>query len=137
MNDDFIGLELGKIITYDPKNIIYRRGDSDNQKPIYYIMAGLVKIEYILPSGINFKYYLQPNNLFGIEEAIGRIGRLSDAVAMETSKLYKWDPDLFFQATENSHRLAITSIRSLSRLLRILNSEYGDKVNQVKSVPSN
>ena len=134
MKNDFIGLELGKIVTFDPKSIIYRRGDTGDNKPIYYIMAGLIKIEYKLPSGIDFKYYLQPNTLFGIEEAIGRIGRLGDAISMETTKLYKWVPDFFFQATESSHRLAITSIRSLSRLLRILNSEYGDQLSQIKKV---
>jgi CRP/FNR family cyclic AMP-dependent transcriptional regulator len=96
-------------------------------------MAGLVKIDYKLPSGISFPYYVQPNKLFGIEEAICKIGRLGDAIAMETSKLYEWVPDFFFQATENSHQLAITSIRSLSRLLRILNSEYGDKLSNIKS----
>ncbi|MBN2443294.1 MAG: cyclic nucleotide-binding domain-containing protein [Spirochaetales bacterium] len=132
MKNDFIGLELGSIETLDSKNVIYRRGDSGDNKPIYYIMAGLVKIEYKLPGDIHFKYYLQPNTLFGIEEAIGKIGRLSDATAMETTKLYSWAPDFFFQATESSHRLAITSIRSLSRLLRILNSEYGDQLAQLK-----
>ncbi|MBN2534304.1 MAG: cyclic nucleotide-binding domain-containing protein [Spirochaetales bacterium] len=135
MKDDFIGLELGKIVTFDSKSIIYRRGDADEQKPIYYIMAGLVKIDYKLPSGINFKYYLQPNNLFGIEAAIGKIGRLGDAISMETSKLYEWVPDYFLQATENSHQLAITSIRSLSRLLRILNSEYGGQLSNSKNKP--
>jgi CRP-like cAMP-binding protein len=132
MKDDFIGLELGKIVTFDSKSYIYRRGDAHEIEPVYYIMAGLVKIEYKLPSGIHFKYYLQPNNLFGIEESISQIGRLGDAISMETSKLYEWTPDYFFQATENSHRLAITSIRSLSRLLRILNSEYGDKLPHIK-----
>jgi CRP/FNR family transcriptional regulator, cyclic AMP receptor protein len=135
MKDDFVGLELGKIVTFDSKQHIYRRGDAHDNKPVYYIMAGLVKIEYKLPSGIHFKYYLQPNNLFGIEEAISKIGRIGDAIAMETSKCYEWSPDYFFQATENSHRLAITSIRSLSRLLRILNSEYGDQVSHIKNKP--
>lgn len=136
MKDEFIEFELGKFVTFDSKSNIYRRGDADDHKPIYYLIAGLVKIQYKLPSGISFPYYVQPNQLFGIEEAISKVGRLGDAIAMETSKLYEWVPDFFFQATENSHILTTTSIRSLSRLLRILNSEYGDQLAQKKNKPS-
>ncbi|MBN1697936.1 MAG: cyclic nucleotide-binding domain-containing protein [Spirochaetales bacterium] len=132
MKENLTGLELGEIVTFESKEKIFTRGEKKLLKPVYYIMAGLVKIEYNLPSGIHFKYYLQPNNLFGMEEAICKIPRIADASAMEVTKLYRWETPHFYQATENSHRLAITCIRNLSRLIRILNSEYGEKLEEIK-----
>jgi CRP-like cAMP-binding protein len=137
MKENLTGLELGEITTYDSKEKIFSRGEKALSKPIYYIMAGLVKIEYNLPSGIHFKYYLQPNNLFGIEESVCKISRLADASSMEITKLYRWETAQFHQATENSHRLAISCIRNLSRLIRILNSEYGEKLENIRQQTGN
>jgi CRP-like cAMP-binding protein len=126
-------LKGGSINRVEPKERIFSRADSLGTRPVYYLMAGLIKIEYNLPGNVNFSTYIQPNTLFGIEEAIMDVSRLADVYAIEHSQLYAWNLQNFYQLTENSHRLAIASIRSLSRLLRILNSEFGDIAKKLKA----
>jgi CRP-like cAMP-binding protein len=120
----------GDTILVEPRERIYSRADQPGDTPVFYLMAGLVKIEYNLPGDVKFSTYIQPNTIFGIEEAIMDVPRLSDVYAIERSQIYKWKLPRFFTTAETAHKLAIASIRSLSRLLRILNSEYGEIVKK-------
>jgi CRP-like cAMP-binding protein len=123
-------LSGGEIMMVEPKERIYNRADPAGQAPVFYLMAGLIKIEYNLPGDVKFSTYIQPNTIFGIEEAIMDVPRLSDVYTIERSQVYRWKLSSFFATTETAHKLAIASIRSLSRLLRILNSEYGEIVKR-------
>jgi CRP/FNR family cyclic AMP-dependent transcriptional regulator len=116
----------GDSMLIEPRERIYSRSDRPGAKPVFYLSAGLVKIEYNLPGDIKFSTYVQPNTVFGIEEAILDVSRIADVYAIERSQIYNWKLASFFSATETAHKLAVASIRSLSRLLRILNSEYGE-----------
>ncbi len=120
----------GDTILIEPKERIYSRSDKSGSKPVFYLTAGLVKIEYNLPGDVKFSTYIQPNTVFGIEEAMLDIPRIADVYAIERSQVYNWKTANFFAATETAHKLAIASIRSLSRLLRILNSEYGEMMKK-------
>jgi CRP-like cAMP-binding protein len=132
-------LSGGDIIKLEPRDRIYSRSDNPGKKPVFFLVAGLVKIEYNLPGDIKFSSYIQPNTLFGIEEPIMEMSRLADVHSIERSQVYRWDLANFYSATETSHRLAIASIRSLSRLLRILNSEYSElsRNSRIKLSPIN
>ncbi|MBN2735876.1 MAG: cyclic nucleotide-binding domain-containing protein [Spirochaetales bacterium] len=123
-------LSGGEFKTLSKGEIIFERSDALQKQPVFFIAAGLVRLQYLLADGSEFKYYVESGSVFGIEECVQGIFRLCDAVAAEKTQIYLWDLESYYQASEGSPKLAINSIRSLSRLLRIMNSEYGDLLTQ-------
>jgi len=125
-------LQYGKEITYEPGTIIYKTGTPPQKYSIFYIIAGLVKIEITLNDGSRFPLYLQPDSLFGIVEPISESSRLTNAYAMEKSLFYTWDVENFYLASSVSWELTYISITGLTRFLRILNAEFGEKIGLIR-----
>ena len=122
-----IKLRYGEKITHNSGNTIYSFGDDPGEKCVYYVIAGLVKIELKLPDNSNFQLYLHPNSLFGIIEPITKSKRLTAAYTMEQSILYCWDMANFQMASSVCMELAFVSFTGLTRMLRIMNAEFGEK----------
>ena len=125
-------MQYGKEIILDAGTIIYKAGDQNEENPIFFITAGLVKIEILLSGGAKFPIYLQPDSIFGLVEPLVECNRLTSALAMEPCILYSWDPENFELASGVSWELALASITGLTRLLRILNAEFGEKIGLLK-----
>ncbi|NOY09131.1 MAG: Crp/Fnr family transcriptional regulator [Spirochaetes bacterium] len=125
-------LQYGREIIYEPGSVIYKCGSSVSKNAILYIVAGLVKIEVGLNNGSKFPLYLQPDNVFGIVEPLSECKRLTNAFSMEKSLLYVWDTEDFYLASSISWELTYISITGLTRFLRILNAEFGEKLGLIK-----
>ena len=125
-------LQYGKEVIYEPGSVIYKSGNSPSKNAILYIVAGLVKIEVSLNDGSKFPLYLQPDNVFGIVEPLSECARLTNAFSMEKSLLYVWDIEDFYLASSISWELTYISITGLTRFLRILNAEFGEKLGLIK-----
>ncbi|RKX79242.1 MAG: hypothetical protein DRP57_13810 [Spirochaetes bacterium] len=125
-------LQYGNEITYEPGATIYKTGTPPKNNSIFYIIAGLVKIEIALNDGLKFPLYLQPDSVFGIVEPLTESPRLTNAYAMEKSLFYTWDVDNFYLASSVSWELTYISITGLTRLLRILNAEFGEKLGLIR-----
>ena len=125
-------LQYGKEVTYEPGTVIYRTGTLPEEQSIFYIVAGLVKIEITLNDGFKFPLYLQPDSVFGIVEPVSGSSRLTNAYAMEKSLFYTWDVENFYLASSVSWELTYISITGLTRFLRILNAEFGEKIGLIK-----
>ncbi len=125
-------LQYGEKIIVEPGDVIYKQGDPPERKPIYFIIAGLVKIEFKSNSGTIFPYYFQPDNIFGIVEPLTKTNRLTSAYAMEKTMLYRWGIEDFYTASSISWELTYIAITGLTRLLRILNAEFGEKLGLLK-----
>ncbi len=121
-------LQYGEKIVVDPGTCIYRQGEKPEKNPIYYIVAGLIKIEFSMIDSSPFPIYLQPDSTFGIVEPLAECNRLTSAFAMEKTMLYRWDVENFYLASSISWELTYISITGLTRLLRILNAEFGEKI---------
>jgi len=125
-------LQYGEEKIFEAGTVIYKAGDPNENKPIFFITAGLIKIEITLAGGAKFPLYLQPDSIFGLVEPLVECNRLTSAFAMEPSILYSWDLENFELASGVSWELALTSITGLTRLLRILNAEFGEKIGLIK-----
>ena len=124
-------LQYGERINYEPGICLYKLGDALEEKPIYYIIAGLVKIEISLAGGSTFPLYLLPDSVFGLIEPLLGCPRLTTAYCMEKSLLYRWDMENFYMASSVSWELALNTITDLTQRLRILNAEFGEKIGLV------
>ncbi len=125
-------LQYGEKINIQPGEIIYRPGDPPDEKPIYYLIAGLVKIEFNLAGGSAFPLYILPDSLFGLIEPILDCRRLTHAFCMEKSILYRWDLESFDLAAGVAWELALNTITGLTRMLRIFNAEFGERIGLVE-----
>ncbi len=126
-------LQYGAETIVEPGECIYLAGDELSEKPVYYIIAGLIKIEYNLANDMKFPLYLFPEALFGVIDPFLGINRLTSAYSVERSILYCWDLENFDIASSVSWELALTTITGLTQKLRILNAEFGAKLGLTES----
>jgi CRP-like cAMP-binding protein len=120
-------LQYGEEIMLPPRSRIFAPGDPLGEKPVFYIVAGLIKLEFPL-GGPRFPLYLTPDSIFGLVETSSGGNRLCWAQAMEKTIMYTWDPESFFLAAGVSCELAQTAITGMTRILRILNAEFGERL---------
>jgi hypothetical protein len=120
-------LDYGEQTTYPSRSIIYRTGDPVGDKPVFYVIAGLVKVEYPL-SGSTFTLWTPPDVIFGLVEPLAQCDRLCVVHAMERTILYRWDMEGFFLAAGVSWELAVVATTTLTRELRIMNAEFGERI---------
>lgn len=123
-------LLYGEKVRIDAGTVLYAAGDPLAKHPIYYVIAGLVRLE--VPTGREGKLpvYLLPDSVFGTVEQLLDCPRLSTAYCMENSILYRWDGEGFDVASSVSWELALQTITGLTQLLRIMNAEFGDRLGQ-------
>jgi len=120
-------LQYGEEFAVPTRSCLFSPGDAPKEKPVFYIVAGLVKIEYLLRTG-KFPLWAAPDTLFGLVEPLAECARLSAAHAMERTILYRWDLEGFFTAAGVSWELALVATTGLTRELRILNAEFGEQI---------
>jgi CRP-like cAMP-binding protein len=121
-------LQYGEKVRIEPGTRIHSVGDPLSNHPIYYIIAGLIRIEIAPANGAMIPIYLHPDSVFGAVETLLDCPRLTTAYCMENSILYRWDRDGFDVASSVSWELALETITGLTRILRILNAEFGDRL---------
>ena len=120
-------LQYGEEISCPVRSIIYGTGDTVGEKPVFYVIAGLIKIEYLLRDS-TFTLWTHPDGIFGLVEPLAESPRLCVAHAMERTILYQWDMEGFFTAAGVSWELALVATTGLTRELRILNAEFGERL---------
>jgi CRP-like cAMP-binding protein len=120
-------LQYGEESSLPARSVIYRTGDPIGEKPVFYVIAGLVKVEYPLSEGA-FTLWVPPDGLFGLVEPLAECARLCVVQAMERTIIYRWDMDGFFTAAGVSWELALAATTGLTRELRILNAEFGERL---------
>jgi CRP-like cAMP-binding protein len=119
-------LQYGEEISFPPRASIYTAGASVDARPVYYVIAGLVKIEYPLRDS-TFALWLHPDSIFGLVEPLAGCSRLAVTHAMERTICYTWDLEGFFTAAGVTWELALAATTGLTRELRILNAEFGER----------
>ena len=120
-------LQYGEEATYLSRSPIFRMGDPVGGKPILYVIAGLVKLEYPL-GGSSFTLWMPPDSIIGLVEPLAECDRLCVAHSMERTILYRWDLEGFFTAAGVSWELALVATTGLTRQLRIMNAEFGERL---------
>jgi hypothetical protein len=110
-------LQYGEESSHPARSVIYTTGDPIGEKPIYYVIAGLVKVEYPLGES-SFTLWVPPEGIFGLVEALAECERLCVVHAMEG----------FFTAAGVSYELGRFATKGLIRELRILNAEFGERL---------
>jgi CRP-like cAMP-binding protein len=120
-------LQYGEQAIIPSRSVIFGPDDPVGDKPVYFIIAGLVRIEYKLADS-HLPLYLTPDNVFGLVEALAESNRLCTARAMEKTIVYRWDLESFFTAAGVSWELALSATTGMTRELRILNAEFGERV---------
>jgi hypothetical protein len=120
-------LQYGEEKTFPSRTPIYRTGEPVGEKPIFYVIAGLLKVEYPMRDS-TFTLWLPPDGIFGLVEPLAECDRLSVVQAMERTICYTWDLEGFFMAAGVSWELALAATTGLTRELRILNAEFGEKL---------
>jgi hypothetical protein len=124
-------LQYGEQITRASRSLMYRDGDSVDEKPIFYVIAGLVKVEYPLRDS-TFTLWSPPDSIFGLVEPLAESKRLCVVQTMERTILYQWDLEGFFTAAGVSWELALAATTGLTRELRILNAEFGERLGMLE-----
>ena len=125
---DSDNFQYGQKVVFEPGQPIYLQGEPLGERPIHYVLAGLVKLEMALQDGSRFTMYLQPESVFGLVEPLAGCPRLTHALAMEKSILYSWSREDFDLDLGPSWELTRSAITGLTRLLRILNAEFGERI---------
>jgi hypothetical protein len=120
-------LQYGEESSHPARSVIYTAGDPVGEKPVFYIIAGLIKIEYPLSESI-FTLWVHPESIFGLVEPLAGCARLCVVNAMERTIVYRWDMEGFFTAAGVSYELAKVATTGLTRELRILNAEFGERL---------
>lgn len=121
-------LQYGEKVRIEPGSRIYSVADPLTNHPIFYIIAGLIRMEITLANGALIPIYLHPDSVFGAVETLLDSPRLTTAYCMENSILYRWDREGFDVASSVSWELALETITGMTRTLRILNAEFGDRL---------
>jgi CRP-like cAMP-binding protein len=121
-------LQYGEKVRIEPGTRIYSVADPLSNHPIFYIIAGLIRMEITLANGAIIPIYLHPDSIFGAVETLLDCPRLTTAYCMENSILYRWDSEGFDVASSVSWELALETITGMTRILRILNAEFGDRL---------
>ena len=124
-------LEYGEEYSCPSRSVICRPGDLVGDKPVFYVIAGLVKLEYPLADS-TFPLWITPDTVFGLVEPLAECNRLCTAHAMERTILYRWDLESFFLAAGVSWELALAATTGLTRELRILNAEFGIRLGMLE-----
>ena len=120
-------LQYGEQTSFPSRALIYSTGEPISEKPVSYVIAGLVKVEYPL-SGSTFTLWVPPDTIFGLVEPLAPCDRLCVVHAMERTILYQWDLESFFLAAGVSWELAQLATTGLTRELRIMNAEFGERL---------
>jgi hypothetical protein len=117
-------LQYGEESSLPSRSVIYNVGDPVGDKPVYYLTAGLIKVEY--PMGAStFPLWVHPDSIFGLVEPLADSTRLCVVQTMERTILYRWDMESFFMAAGVSWELAMVATTGMTRELRIMNAEFG------------
>ena len=122
-------LQYGEEVSFPSHEPIYGLGDPVGDKPIYYVIAGLAKLEYPLSSS-SFPLWITPDSIFGLVEPLAECARLGTVQSRERVILYRWDLEGFFNAAGVSWELALAAITGLTRELRIMNAEFGERLGR-------
>ena len=112
----------------EPGTSVYSIGDPLSTHPIYYVIAGLIRIGIPTSDGSMISVYQHPDSVFGVVESLLDCSRLTSAYCMENSLLYRWDREGFDVASSVSWELAQETITGLARTLRIMNAEFSDRI---------
>ena len=128
-------LQYGEQAIFPSRACIFRRGDPPGDKPVFFIVAGLVKLEFHLSDSI-FPLWIAPDSLFGLVEPLAECRRLCFAHSMERTILYRWDMEGFHTATGVSWELAFMATTGLTRQLRIMNAEFGERIRAIEGSKS-
>jgi hypothetical protein len=113
------------------RNVVYGAGDPIGDTPVSYIVAGLVKVQYPLRDS-SFTLWLHPDSIFGLIEPLAECNRLCVVQPMERTILYQWTLEDFFTAAGVSWELALMATTGLTRELRILNAEFGERLEALE-----
>jgi CRP-like cAMP-binding protein len=124
MDDMPAYLQYGEIVAAEAGEAIFSVGNELGPRPIYYVVAGLVRLDVPSARGYPIAIYGQPDTIFGVVEVMAGTSRLMCATAVEKSILYCWDHESYQIAHNVSWELAFRTFTGMSRLLRILNAEY-------------
>ncbi len=114
-------------MTFPAHSTVYQAADRVGERPVFYVAAGLVKVQYPLKSE-SFTLWVHPDSIFGLVEPLADCARLCTVQAMERTVCYTWDLEGFFLAAGVSWELAVAAITGLSRELRTLNAEFGERL---------
>jgi CRP-like cAMP-binding protein len=120
-------LQYGEEISFPSRTSIYTTGAPVGARPVFYVIAGLIKVEYPL-RGSTFALWLHPDSIFGLVEPLADCPRLSNTQAMERTICYTWNLEDFFTAAGVSWELGLATTTGLTRELRILNAEFGERL---------
>jgi hypothetical protein len=120
-------LQYGEVISFPSRAPIYSPGAPVGARPVFYVIAGLVKIEYPVRDS-TFALWLHPDSIFGLVEPLASCPRLAFTHAMERTICYTWDLEGFFTAAGVTWELALAATTGLTRELRILNAEFGERL---------
>ena len=125
-------LQYGEQTRAEPGTTLYKPGDKLEGSSIYYIIAGLVRLDLEMSpaAGGRLPVYLHPDSVFGLVESLLDCPRLVGAQCLESSILYRWDREGFDLASSVSWELAFNTITGLTQYLRVLNAEFTSRLRQ-------
>jgi len=119
-------LQYGEQLRAEPGTMLYKPGDPASGASIFYIVAGLVRLD--LPLADRLPVYVHPDSVFGLVETLASCPRLTGAYCLESSILYRWDREGFDLASSVSWELAFNTITGLTQYLRVLNAEFSSRL---------
>ena len=121
-------LQYGEQLRAEPGTFLYQPGDQVSGSSIYFVVAGLVRLDLPLSGEDRLPVYLHPDTVFGLVETLLSCPRLTGAYCLESSILYRWDREGFDLASSVSWELAFNTITGLTQYLRVLNAEFTSRL---------
>ncbi len=104
--------------------VLFNKNDETNFDAIYYIKKGFVTLTIPKTNSEPIKVVLKEGDLVGLPEVYNDISRLTKAVASSDVVCQVWDKASFLVSAASTWELSIYTIKSLSKILKLMNSEY-------------
>lgn len=121
--------QFGREKTFNQGTKLFSKGDEVREDAIFFIKKGMLKLQIPKKDGSKITLYIREGDMIGVPEVYTGSSRVTEAVCESNIECYVWSESEFLKAVSIVWELCLYAIKSLSASLKILNSEFVDKIS--------
>ncbi|MBU1076067.1 MAG: cyclic nucleotide-binding domain-containing protein [Spirochaetes bacterium] len=121
--------QKGKFRKCEPGTKLFSTGEIVSENAISIIKTGQVDLVIPKKDGAKISIPLGEGELIGVPEVYTGSKRVTEAVCRSQVECYSWNESEFLEALSIAWELSLYTIRSLASQLKIINSEFVEKIH--------
>jgi CRP-like cAMP-binding protein len=119
----------GTVKKYEAGKKLFNVGEPITEDAVYFLKSGAVRLDIPTQSGFPLTLNLKEKDFVGIPEVYADFNRETEAVCETDLECYVWNTADFLMTVNMIWELSFYTIKSLSEFLKIINSEFIDKIS--------